>query len=193
MSSLAKQHYTAEQYLALEREAEYKSEYFNGQIYAMSGASKDHVVIATNLIGELYAQLKGRPCRVYNSDMRVRVKPTGMYTYPDVTAICGEPHFDEQGDTLTNPTVIIEVLSTSTEAYDRGDKFDHYRRLESFTDYVLVAQDKMQVEHFVRSGSSGDQWLLTKISSPDSALHLISIGCTVALRDIYNNVEFPSA
>src|SRR5437667_1934288 len=130
MSSVAKQNYSAEQYLALEREAEYKSEYINGQIYAMAGASREHIAIATNLIGELHAQLKGRPCRVYNSDMRVRVKPTGMYTYPDVAALCGEPRFDdEQVDTLTNPSVIIEVLSPSTEAYDRRGKFSHYRKL----------------------------------------------------------------
>jgi Uma2 family endonuclease len=194
MSSLAKQYYTAEQYLTLERKAEYKSEYINGQIFAMAGASKEHIAIATNLIGELHAQLKGRPCQVYNSDMRVRVKPTGMHTYPDVTAICGEPHFDDrQLDTLTNPTVIIEVLSPSTEAYDRGVKFAHYRKLDSLTDYVLISQDRMLVEHFVRAGDKGDQWLLTEFSDPDSALRLISIDCTVALLDIYDKVEFLSS
>src|SRR5204863_9107533 len=181
------------QYLALEREAEYKSEYINGQIYAMSGASKEHVTIAVNLTGELYTQLKGKPCSVYTSDMRVKVSPTGMYTYPDVSVVCGEHHFDDaQLDTLTNPTVIIEVLSPSTERFDRGDKFTHYRTLQSLSDYVLVAQDKMLVEHFVRSGERGDQWIYIALSEPDQALNLASIGCNVALRDIYDKVEFPS-
>src|SRR5580765_534258 len=136
MSTLAKEYYTPEQYLALEREAEYKSEYINGQIYAMLGASREHIVIAVNLVSELRTQFRGRPCEVYNSDMRVKVNPTGMYTYPDVTATCGEPVFDDkQRNTLTNPNVIIEVLSPSTEVYDRGVKFAHYRRLRSLTDY----------------------------------------------------------
>src|SRR5207237_2511641 len=130
----------------------------------------------------------------YTSDMRVRVNPTGMYTYPDVSVVCGEPHFDDQQlDTLTNPHVIIEVLSPSTEAYDRGEKFAHYRRLLSLTDYVLVAQDKMRVEHFARSGDRGDQWLFTEISDPDHALNLTSIGCAVTLRNIYDKVAFPSS
>ena len=125
------------------------------------------------------------------SDMRVKVRPTGMYTYPDVVAVCGEPHFkDEQLDTLTNPTVIIEVLSPSTEAYDRGQKFAHYRKRESLTDYVLIAQDEMRVEHYARYGEKGDQWVLTEISDPDGRLHLESVGCTVGLRDIYDRVEF---
>src|SRR5438105_11912 len=153
MSSLTEGFFTAEQYLALEREADYKSEYVNGQIYAMSGASREHNLIAFNLITALGTQLRGRPCEGYGGDMRVKVSPTGMYTYPDVSVVCGEPHFDDaQLDTLTNPTVIIEVLSPSTELFDRGGKFAHYRTLQSLSDYVLVAQDKMQVEHFVRSG-----------------------------------------
>lgn len=194
MSSLPEHRYTPEEYLTLEREAEYKSEYINGLIYAMSGGSKEHVTIATNIAGELYGQMKGSPCRVYNSDMRVRINPTGMYTYPDVTALCGEPLYeDNQFDTLTNPTIIIEVVSPSTEAYDRGVKFAHYRKLESLKDYVLVSQDRMMVEHFVRSGEKGDQWLLTESSEPNSLLYLTSIDCTVALRDIYDKVEFPSS
>ncbi len=193
MSSLAKQYYTPEEYLELEREAEYKSEYINGQIYAMSGASRQHNRIAFNLTTELGSQLKGQPCEGFGSDMRVKVSPTGMYTYPDITIVCGEPHFDEkQQDTLTNPTVIIEVLSPSTEAYDRGVKFAHYRELPSLTDYVLVSQDKVLVEHYTRSGSRDDQWLLTAISDPHSALPLTSIGCDINLRDIYDKVEFPS-
>ncbi len=194
MSALAKQYYTGGQYLALEREADYKSEFINGQIFAMSGASREHNLISLNLASTLHAQLRGKPCEAYISDMRVKVDPTGMYTYPDVVAVCGEPHFeDSRVDTLVNPTVIIEVLSPSTEAYDRGDKFAHYRRLESLTDYVLVAQDKLRVEHFVRVGDEGEQWMFTEISGLDGTLHLASIGCNVSLRDIYDKVEFPPA
>ena len=192
MSSLAKTYHTPEQYLALERKAEYKSEYINGEIFAMAGASREHNLIAGNMFGELRGQLRGRPCEVYVSDMRVKVSPTGMYTYPDVAAVCGQPRFeDDQLDTLVNPAVIIEVLSPSTEAYDRGEKFAHYRRLESLTDYVLVSQDKVRVEHYVRYGETGEQWILTEISDPEGTLHLASINCEVVLRDIYDRVEFP--
>lgn len=192
MSSLAETYYTPEQYLALESKAEYKSEYINGHIFAMSGASREHILIAVNLAGELRSLLRERPCEVYNSDMRVKVHPTGMYTYPDVTVVCGEPRFDDkQTDTLVNPTVIIEVLSPSTESYDRGEKFAHYRRLGSLVDYVLVAQDKVQVEHYVRQSETGNQWTLTEISDLGDTLHLASIDCNVALQDIYDRVQFP--
>ena len=192
MSSQTKTYYTPEQYLALEREAEYKSEYVNGQIYAMSGASREHNLIAVNIVSELHANLRGQPCEAYMSDMRVKVSPTGMYTYPDVIAVCAEPRFeDAHGDTLLNPTVIIEVLSPSTEAYDRGEKFAHYRRLDSLSDYVLVSQDKARVEHYVRHGNKGSQWVLTEISGLEGVLHLASIGCELALRDIYDQLNLP--
>lgn len=194
MSSLAQSYYTPEQYLALEREAEYKSEYINGQIFAMSGASREHDLIAVNLIRELSSQLRGRPCELHISDMRVKVSPTGMYTYPDVTVVCGEPQFEDvHVDTLTNPTLIIEILSPSTEAYDRGEKFAHYRRLPSLTDYVLVAQDTVQIEHYVRQDNTGGHWDFTVTSDPSGTLHLPSIGCNVIVRDIYERVEFPTA
>lgn len=192
MSSLAEAYYTPEQYLALERKAEYKSEYINGYIYAMSGASREHNLIATNLVRELGIQLKGKPYEVYTSNMRVKVSPTGMYTYPDVSITSSKPRFeDTQLDILVNPTVIIKVLSPSTEAYDRGDKFAHYRKLESLREYVLVAQDKLRVEHFLRQDNTADQWMLTEISDLAGTLHLPSIGCNVALRDVYDRIEFP--
>lgn len=191
MSSLAQTWHTPEEYLSLERDAEYRSEYVNGQIYAMSGASREHNLIAVNIISALHSQFRGRPCEAYISDMRVKVSPTGMYTYPDAVAVCGEPSFEDgQLDTLTNPSVIIEVLSPSTEAYDRGEKFAHYRRLSSLTDYVLVSQDKARMEHYVRYGDTGEQWVLSEISDPNGRLHLASIGCDVMLRDIYDKVEF---
>jgi Uma2 family endonuclease len=190
MPALPTTHYTPQQYLALEREAEYKSELINGQIYAMSGASREHNLIAGNVFGELRSQLKGRPCEAYTSDMRVEVSPTGMYTYPDVTVVCNSPRFeDDHVDTLLNPSVIVEVLSPSTEAYDRGEKFAHYRRLDSLTDYLLVSQDKARVEHFVRHGTRRNQWVLTEISGLDGVLRLASIGCDVSLSEIYARVS----
>jgi len=180
--------YTPEQYLALERKAEYKSEFVNGMIIAMAGVSRSHSLIVVNLARVVGLHLVGRPCEAHVSDMRVKVSPTGLYTYPDLAAVCGEAFFDdEHTDTLLNPTVIVEVLSPSTEAYDRGEKFAHYRRLESLHEYVLVSQDKVRIESFVRQGA---QWLLSEASSLDEVVRLESIGCELVLRDIYDKVRF---
>ena len=184
-------YYTAAEYLALERRATYKSEYVNGHIIAMSGASRRHNLIAANISRELSSQLRGRPCESYISDMRVRVSETGLYTYPDVVAVCGDIRFaDEQTDTLLNPTVIVEILSASTEAYDRGDKFAHYRRLASLHDYVLVSQDAVRVEHYVRQG---EKWVLSEASLLTDTVSLASIQCTLVLEDIYDKVRFDTA
>ncbi|MDQ6695273.1 MAG: Uma2 family endonuclease [Chloroflexota bacterium] len=192
MSSVTKAYYTPEQYLELEREAEYKSEYIDGQIYAMSGASEAHNLIAGNIFGELRTQFRGRPCRVYMSDMRVKVSLSDMYTYPDVVAVCGGPVFeDSQVDTLTNPMVIVEVLSPSTEAYDRGVKFARYRDLGSLTDYILVSQDKVSVEHFRRQGDGSKQWLLNVVDDLAGTMRLPSVGCEVSMAYIYENVTLP--
>jgi Uma2 family endonuclease len=190
MSSLAKPLFSPEQYLALERQARDRSEYINGHIFAMAGASRQHNLIAGNIFGELRNQLRGRPCEAYINDMRVKVNATGLYTYPDVAALCDEPIFeDAQGDSLLNPSVIVEVLSDSTEAYDRGEKFAHYRRLESLRDYILIAQNLIRVEHFTRQG---DNWLFSEANSLSSSIHIPSIDCTIALQDIYERVQFPS-
>ncbi|MBI3797413.1 MAG: Uma2 family endonuclease [Deltaproteobacteria bacterium] len=188
--SLQPQHsYTPEEYLALERKAEFKSEYLAGEIFAMSGASRQHNLIAGNVFASLHAQFRHRPCEVYMGDMRVKVSSTGLYTYPDVVALCGEPRFDdEQKDTLLNPTVIIEVLSPSTEAYDRGGKFGHYRKLDSLQEYVLISQEEPHVEHYVRQ--SDTQWLLSEASSEQGSIQLPSISCTLALAEVYEKVEF---
>ena len=179
---------TPEEYLALEREAEYKSEYFNGEIFAMSGASPAHNQIVTNIVGELYAKFKKRPCRVYANDIRVKVSSTGLYTYPDVVAICNQPRFDdEQKDTLLNPTVIIEVLSDSTANYDRGEKFKHYRTLDSLAEYLLIAQDECHLEHYVRQANQ--QWLLLETNDLQEIIELPSINCHLALSDVYDKVE----
>ena len=182
-------YYTAAEYLALERRATDKSEYVGGHIIAMSGASRRHNLIAANISRELSSQLRGRPCESYISDMRV--SETGLYTYPDVVAVCGDIRFaDEQTDTLLNPTVIVEVVSASTEAYDRGDKFAHYRRLASLHDYVLVSQDAVRVEHYVRQG---EKWLLSEASLLTDTVSLASIQCTLVLEDIYDKVRFDTA
>ena len=181
--------YTPQEYLALERKAKTRSEFVNGQIYAMAGASREHNLISLNVGSELRAQLRKRPCETYTNDMRVRVKPTGLYTYPDVVVVCGRPRFDDaESDILLNPTVIAEVLSPTTEAYDRGEKFAHYRYLESLQEYVLIAQERMQVDHFARMGQ---QWLLTVFSRPEEVLLLPSIECAVPLSEIYARIELP--
>ncbi len=181
---------TSGEYLDLERKAEIRSEYIAGRMFAMSGASRRHNLIAGNFHRELSSQMRGRSCEAYISDMRVKVSPTGMYTYPDIAAVCGEALFeDAEIDTLVNPMVIVEVLSESTEAYDRGEKFAHYRRLETLREYVLVAQDKIRIEHYRREG---EEWILSEVSAPDATLHLGSIDCHVEIAAIYEKVEFES-
>ena len=153
MIARAERLFTPEEYLTIERNSDFKSEYVGGKIYAMAGASLEHSIITINVAGEFYTQVKGAPCRTYSSDMRVRVSSTGLYTYPDVTVVCGEPEYlDDRGDVLLNPTVIVEVLLPSTEAYDRGEKSEHYRRLPSLTYYIVIAQDRRWVEHYARQG-----------------------------------------
>jgi len=179
---------TAAEYLELERKAEIRSEYIAGRMYAMSGASRRHNLIAGNFHREISSQLRGKACEAYVIDMRVKVSPSGMYTYPDISAVCGEPRFeDTYSDTLLNPTLLIEVLSDSTEAYDRGEKFAQYRRLESLREYVLVSQNKIRIEHYRRDET---EWILTEISDPAGTLHLPSIDCHVVVSAIYEKVEF---
>jgi Uma2 family endonuclease len=187
MSIQAKPRITSEEYLTRERAAETKSEYFDGEVFAMSGASRQHVAIVGNVVTALNNQLRGRDCAVYASDLRVKASPTGLYTYPDVVVVCGEGRFeDEHVDTLLNPMVIVEVLSDSTADYDRGRKFKHYRMIDTFVEYVLIAQDKPHVEHFVRQ--SRTQWLFSETDRLDDTLTLRSIGCQLALAEVYAKV-----
>ncbi|MBI1299818.1 Uma2 family endonuclease [bacterium] len=180
---------TPEEYLEKERTAEAKSEYRDGETYAMAGASRAHNLITLNTAGELRSALRSRPCETYMNDMRVKVAKSRLYTYPDVVVVCGEPRFeDSKGDVLMNPTVIVEVLSPSTASYDRGDKFFHYRRLPSLQEYVLIAQDSRRVEHYTRQG---DQWLLTEFSESDQIVIFPTIACQIPLTEIYARVEFP--
>ncbi len=189
MSTQPQTYLTPEEYLAFEREAEVKHEYYAGEIFAFAGASRQHNLIVANVIRELGNEVKARPCEVYPSDMRVRVSPTGLYTYPDVTVVCGEARFgDEHSDTLLNPTVIVEVLSPSTEGYDRGEKFEHYRKLESLKEYLVIAQERHHVERHVRQPEG--QWLLSETDSVDVVIELPSIACRLLVADIYEKVEF---
>ncbi|ETW97561.1 MAG: hypothetical protein ETSY1_22160 [Candidatus Entotheonella factor] len=179
---------TSEAYLAFERaQRDAKHEFLDGEIIAMAGASRQHVRIVANLVASLITQMRWRPCDTYSSDMRVKIPATGLYTYPDVIALCHEPRFeDDTLDTLLNPSVIIEVLSPSTESYDRGIKFTHYRSIEELQLYILVAQDKPQIEIFRRQ-VNGD-WLLSVVEGLEARVSLDAIGCDLALADVYERV-----
>jgi Uma2 family endonuclease len=189
MSTAPKVYLTPEQYLAIERAAQTRSEYYRGEMFAMVGASRKHNLIAGNIFRRISEQFDGRPCEVYQTDMRVKVSVKGLYTYPDVVATCDEPKFEDgQTDTLLNPLVIVEVLSPSTEAWDRGKKIEHYRTLESLREYVLVTQDRVFVEKFARDADG--QWTLSDCRTIDQTLVLQSITCRVHLSEIYARIEF---
>ncbi len=191
MTAAAIQTYlTPEEYLTFERKATTKSEYLRGQIIAMSGASFAHNFITADIVTHLNIQLMGGECQVAASDMRVKAAQTASYFYPDVVVICGEPRAeDDNFDILLNPTLIVEVLSPSTEAYDRGEKFEHYQQIASLKEYILISQDKVHVEQYRRQG---EQWLLTEFREIEEVLSLLSIGCELRLQDVYRRVKFAS-
>jgi Uma2 family endonuclease len=189
MSAVPKRLLTAQEYLAIERRAEFRSEFNRGEMFAMAGASFAHTRIIDNLSAETHAQLKNSPCQILTRDMRVKVHATGLYTYPDGIIVCDKPELeDAEFDTLLNPRVLIEVLSDSTEKYDRGDKFKQYRKIPSLREYVLVSQDKPSVERFVRQ--LDDSWLLTAFEDPSSTFEFASVTVRVPLPEIYRGVEF---
>jgi Uma2 family endonuclease len=188
MATQPKTYITPEQYLEIERKAEFKSEYYQGEMFAMAGARWTHNRLVANLIAALHQQLRSGPCQTLSSDMRVQVKATGLYTYPDVTVVCGEPQFlDETRDTLLNPSLIVEVLSPSTEAYDRGRKFEHYRSVESVGEYLLVSSERVSAELYTRQPDG--RWLLTFGGSLEDSLDLQSVGAHLALADLYEKVD----
>lgn len=192
MSAQLEPRLTVQEYLALERSSETRREFFRGQVFAMSGASRAHNIIALNIGTRFNLQLKDRDCEAYVSDMRVKVDTTGLYTYPDVVVVCDEPQFeDAEFDTLLNPLLIVEVLSKSTESYDRGKKFEHYRQLKSLTAYVLVSQDHPHIECFSR-GTDGI-WQLTEATGLDAAIHIPALDCRLTLAEVYAKVQFPPA
>jgi Uma2 family endonuclease len=187
MSSQPQKLLSVQEYLTLERHAEVKSEYFAGEMFAMAGASQRHNLIVTNVIRTLGNQLLERDCNVYPSDMRIKIPHIHKYTYPDVVVACGEEQFDDvHNDTLLNPTMIIEILSESTEAYDRGKKFEHYQSLESLREYILIAQDPYRLERYVRQDDR--TWTYTEFHSANDAVSLPTIGCTLILKDVYAKV-----
>ena len=182
--------FTQEEYLTLERSSEIRHEYLDGFVYAMAGESPTHSTICFNLAATIGPQLRGGPCRGFSPNMKVRTGEKGLYSYPDLMVVCGEPLFhDERGDVLLNPAVVFEVLSPSTEAYDRGEKFSRYRTIETLQDYVLVAQDRALAEHFSRQPDG--TWSRSEVSGPDAILTLAAIDCRVPLADVYERVEFP--
>ncbi len=188
MSQLTKRLYTPEEYLAQEPRAAFKSEYDNGEIRALAGASLNHNRIVTNLIAKLKSALRKKSCDVFGSDMRIMVRHSGLYTYPDLSVVCGKIEFaPNRKDTITNPIALIEVLSRETRTYDRGRKFDQYRALKSLQDYLLVDQCRPHVEYFRRLPDN--TWELEEVEGPASRLRVQSLDLTLALRTIYNRVD----
>ena len=193
---------TPEEYIAFERKALpdaeiIRHEYINGELIAMSGASRAHNLITGNISGELRTLLRGSRCETYASEMRVSTPTTTSYFYPDVVVVCEEPRFEDDAfDTLLNPIILVEVLSPSTEVYDRREKFAHYRHLASLQEYVLVAQDKVLVEHHRRqekrgtAPTTGKDWIFTDFQTLEESLPLTSIHCELPLQEIYERVLF---
>jgi Uma2 family endonuclease len=182
---------TEEEYLAIDRAAEVRSEFLDGEMIAMSGGSMRHAQLQGNVFGELFASLRGSDCRAYTSDFRVRVSRR-MYTYPDVSVVCGKPRLaDEYQDILLNPTAIFEILSPSTEKYDRGVKFQYYRTIESLNDYILVSQDAVRVEQYTR-GDHGT-WTLRDYQTLEEEISIASIGVYIPTSRVYDRIEFPPA
>lgn len=189
MSAIPKTKLTPEEYLEFERKSGIKHEYFGGEIFAMSGAKRNQNVIAWNIGGELRQKLKVKNCEAYPADMRVFVPETGLYTYPDLVVVCGEPKFqDDIFDTLLNPILLIEVLSDSTESYDRGKKFQHYRSIESLREYVLVSQDEARIEKYVKQGDGF--WVLSEAAGLEAEIKFNSIDSVIALNEVYDKVNF---
>lgn len=182
MATAALTRYTPEEYLALERNAAFRSEFIDGRIVAMTGAQRPHIVIVANLTREIGARLLDGPCEVYPTEMKVKITASGRYVYPDLCVSCDPRFEDGVTDVLLNPVLIVEVLSDSTESYDRGEKFFHYRQLDSLREYVLLSQKECRVERYVREG---DFWRFTALEDLDASLALTSLEVEIPLRRIY--------
>ena len=191
MATVPANHISPEEYLERERKAETRSEYLRGEIFAMAGASIRHGRIVRNLVSSLDSALGNGPCEVFSTDLRLAVNPAGMYTYPDVMVVCGDPiTIDNHRDTIMNPVVIVEILSDSTKNYDRGQKFQYYRMLPSLKEYVTVAQDEVHLERYIR-GNAGE-WMLTEFEKLEDVLELKSINVALTLSEIYRRIDFTS-
>jgi Uma2 family endonuclease len=188
MATLPTYYLSPDEYLAIERKAQRKSEYIDGAMYTMAGASEPHNLIVGNILTELNIQLRAVDCKVYPSDLKVQVPDSSKFFYPDVSVVCGETQFaDPERDVILNPVLIVEVLSESTAAFDRGKKFQSYQRIESLSEYLLVAQDEMLVEDYVRQDDG--HWLYTRLGGPDASVFLPAISCEVRLLDIYRKTR----
>ena len=192
MSARLKPHYTLDEYFELERLSEERYELFKGQVFCMSGGSRHHVQIECNIYFVLRRALSDRGCRIYPGNMRIRTPAAPPYRYGDLSALCEKPIYEPIGgvDTLTNPALIIEVLSPSTEAYDRGDKFTYYKSIPSLKEYLLVAQHRPHISQFLKQNDTSWTWTQTEVNDLAGSLYLPSIDCTLALSDVYREVEF---
>lgn len=191
MSASAQEYITTDQYFTLEEGSDVKHEYYRGAIYAMTGGTARHNLIVANIIALLHGQLRGTPCHVFPSDLRLKIESAGLYTYPDISVICGPILYAEnRQDTVTNPIVLIEILSPSTENYDRGKKFEHYRTIETLQEYIVVAQDRIHIEHYIRQDDH--RWLLVDFFAADQVVHAGSIHCTLSVELVYEDITFDS-
>jgi Uma2 family endonuclease len=180
---------TEAEYLAIERAAEFKSEFFEGEMFAMAGGTPQHSLIATNLAREFGVRLKSSHCVPYNADLRIKIKATELYTYPDLSVICGPLQFAEgTNDTVVNPTLLVEVLSDSTEGYDRGKKFEHYRQIPTLREYLLASQKEPRIEQFIRQADG--RWLLNEALGLEVKLELPSLRISISLGEVFDKVSF---
>src|SRR6266498_4657729 len=180
---------TEAEYLALERAAEFKSEFFAGEMFAMAGGTPMHSLVGTNLVIEFGTRLKGGPCVPFNADLRIKVEETGLFTYPDLSVICGPLQFAAgTNDTVVNPTLLVEVLSDSTEGYDRGKKFEHYRQIPALQAYLLASQKEPRIEQFVRQADG--RWLLNEAAGLEAILKLPSLRISISLGEVFAKVSF---
>lgn len=192
MAANPERRYTLEEYFELERKSEERFEYWNGEVSPMSGVSEEHAEVETNMITVLKNRLRGRVCRVFPANMRIKVPSNPPYRYADLSALWGEARFEEIGgvDSLINPALIVEILSDSTEAYDRGDKFTHYKSIAAFGEYLLVAQHRPHVTQLVRRPDGS--WVYNEFNDLSDSVSLSSLGCELSLNEIYQNVSFAS-
>lgn len=183
--------YTLEEYLELDHESEEKIEYWDGNVFTLAGASEIHDQIQSNAHFFLRLRLQGKPCRVFLSEMRLKVPAYPPYRYPDLSALCGEAKFEKLGkqELLVNPQLIVEILSESTAGFDRGYKFTYYKSIESFTEYILIAQDRPHVSQFIKEADNS--WLNHEFNAVEDKFHLASLDCQLELSELYQDVEFP--
>lgn len=192
MVSNPKKLFTPEEYLKLERLSEYKSEYLDGEIFAMAGASEAHILIEANVIAEFNVQFQKKPCQVYTGNMKIDLSKHGLYAYPDAVVVCGDPIYsDKYKDNLLNPLLIVEILSPSTEAYDRGEKFFRYRKLETFKEYLLISQHTPHIDHYFKQETN--KWILSESDGLEDTLKLPTLEITLSLSRIYEKVKFDQA